>query len=130
MVQDLYLHIGWPLYRKFAHAFEAFKSIVNDPDTFLDRLTYQVKETGPNGQEVTKVIPVVTPEIKESLINNIRPRMTPQPLKIHASSLIECFMSRFSQLQGRGPSPKRSWMKFETSGLLTSTIVNYPQCNN
>ncbi|XP_021835960.1 chlorophyll(ide) b reductase NOL, chloroplastic-like [Spinacia oleracea] len=36
---------------------------------------------------------------------------------------------RFSQLQGRGPLPKRSWIKFETSGLLTSTIVNYPQCN-
>ncbi|XP_056690937.1 bystin [Spinacia oleracea] len=40
------------------------------------------------------------------------------------------FVQRFSQLQGRGPSRKRSWMKFETSGLLTSTIVNYPQCNN
>ncbi|XP_056683262.1 inositol phosphorylceramide glucuronosyltransferase 1-like isoform X2 [Spinacia oleracea] len=35
---------------------------------------------------------------------------------------------RFSNLQGRGPLPKRSCMKFEKSGLLTSTIVNYPQC--
>ncbi|XP_021853457.1 essential nuclear protein 1 isoform X2 [Spinacia oleracea] len=39
------------------------------------------------------------------------------------------FVQRFSKHQRRGPLTKRSWMKFETSGLLTSTIGNYPQCN-
>ncbi|KAL2899286.1 Eukaryotic translation initiation factor 2 subunit alpha-like protein, partial [Bienertia sinuspersici] len=56
-LEDLYIRMGWPLYRKYGHAFEAFKVIVNDPDTILDPLTYEVKETGPDGQEVTKVVP-------------------------------------------------------------------------
>lgn len=85
--QDLYIHVGWPLYRKYGHAFEvriyqfpssmciynnaavslvlcfyirlywhskfqAFKLIVNDPDSILDSLTREVKEVGPNGEEV------------------------------------------------------------------------------
>ncbi|KAL2899299.1 Eukaryotic translation initiation factor 2 subunit alpha-like protein [Bienertia sinuspersici] len=90
-LEDLYIRMGWPLYRKYGHAFEAFKVIVNDPDTILDPLTYEVKETGPDGQEVTKVVPAVTPEIKDALIKNIRRRMTPQPLKIRADIEMKCF---------------------------------------
>ncbi|RZC60073.1 hypothetical protein C5167_021841, partial [Papaver somniferum] len=29
----LHIHVGWPLYRRCGHAFEAFKLIVADPDT-------------------------------------------------------------------------------------------------
>jgi translation initiation factor 2 subunit 1 len=80
-LQELYVNIGWPLYRKYGHAFEvriwsssfwrfflfdmlcttqgidmqAFKIMVNDPDSVLDPLTREVKETGPDGQEVTIV---------------------------------------------------------------------------
>ncbi|CAO2824841.1 unnamed protein product [Amaranthus hypochondriacus] len=90
-LEELYIRIGWPLYRKYGHAFEAFKVIVTDPDTILDPLTYEVKETGPDGQEVTKVLPAVTPEIKDALIKNIRRRMTPQPLKIRADIEMKCF---------------------------------------
>ncbi|MFZ8393418.1 hypothetical protein ACO1MB_14350, partial [Staphylococcus aureus] len=38
-LEDLYIHVGWPLYRKYGHAFEAFKLIVNDPDSILNSLT-------------------------------------------------------------------------------------------
>ncbi|RZC53666.1 hypothetical protein C5167_012519 [Papaver somniferum] len=31
--RDLYIYVGWPLYRRYGHAFEAFKLIVADPDT-------------------------------------------------------------------------------------------------
>jgi translation initiation factor 2 subunit 1 len=34
---------------------QAFKIMVNDPDSVLDPLTREVKETGPDGQEVTIV---------------------------------------------------------------------------
>lgn len=90
-LEDLYVHIGWPLYRKYGHAFEAFKNVVNDPDTILDALTYEVKETGSDGQEVTKVVHAVTPEIKDALVKNIKRRMTPQPLKIRADIEMKCF---------------------------------------
>ncbi|GAB4860238.1 hypothetical protein Ancab_011717 [Ancistrocladus abbreviatus] len=90
-LEDLYVRIGWPLYRKYGHAFEAFKTVVADPDSLLDSLSYEVKEAGPDGPEVTKVVPAVTPQIKEALIKNIRRRMTPQPLKIRADVEMKCF---------------------------------------
>ncbi|PQP97720.1 eukaryotic translation initiation factor 2 subunit alpha homolog [Prunus yedoensis var. nudiflora] len=69
----------------------AFKIIVTDPDSVLSALTREVKETGPDGQEVTKVVPAVSEEVKESLVKNIRRRMTPQPLKIRADIEMKCF---------------------------------------
>ncbi|XP_061996815.1 eukaryotic translation initiation factor 2 subunit alpha homolog [Rosa rugosa] len=90
-LEELYVNIGWPLYRKYGHAFEAFKVIVTDPDTVLNALTCEVKETGPDGQEVTKVVPAVSEEVKDSLVKNIRRRMTPQPLKIRADIEMKCF---------------------------------------
>ncbi|KAL7229203.1 hypothetical protein ACSBR2_007827 [Camellia fascicularis] len=90
-LEDLYIHVGWPLYRKYGHAFEAFKLIVNDPDSVLNSLTREVKETGPDGKEVTKVVPAMSEEVKDALIKNIRRRMTPQPLKIRADIEMKCF---------------------------------------
>ncbi|XP_010917533.1 eukaryotic translation initiation factor 2 subunit alpha homolog [Elaeis guineensis] len=90
-LEDLYIHVGWPLYRKYGHAFEAFKLIVTDPDSVLDSLTREEKEVGPDGQEVTKVVPAMTPEVKDALVKNIRRRMTPQPLKIRADIEMKCF---------------------------------------
>ncbi|XP_074295135.1 eukaryotic translation initiation factor 2 subunit alpha homolog [Silene latifolia] len=90
-LEDLYVRIAWPLYRKYGHAFEAFKTVVTDPDSVLDQLTYQVKTTGPDGKEVTEVLPAVTPEIKDALIKIVRRRMTPHPLKIRADIELKCF---------------------------------------
>lgn len=90
-LEDLYVRIGWPLYRKYGHAFEAFKIVVTDPDQVLDSLTYEVKEAGADAQEVSKVLPAVTPEIKDALVKNIRRRMTPQPMKIRADIEMKCF---------------------------------------
>jgi len=40
---------------------------------------------------VTKVVPAVSEEVKDSLVKNIRRRMTPQPLKIRADIEMKCF---------------------------------------
>ncbi|XP_071685974.1 eukaryotic translation initiation factor 2 subunit alpha homolog [Rutidosis leptorrhynchoides] len=90
-LEDLYIHVGWPLYRKYGHAFEAFKEIVNDPDSVLKSLTRELKEIGPDGKEVTKVVPAISDDVKEALVRNIRRRMTPQPLKIHSVIEMKCF---------------------------------------
>ncbi|KAI3977318.1 hypothetical protein MKX01_000231 [Papaver californicum] len=90
-LEDLYIHVGWPLYRRYGHAFEAFKLIIADPDTILDSLTREVKEAGPDGQEVTKMVPALTEEVKDALIKNIKRRMTPQPMKIRADIEMKCF---------------------------------------
>ncbi|KAK3004020.1 hypothetical protein RJ639_019418 [Escallonia herrerae] len=90
-IQDLYIHVGWPLYRKYGHAFEAFKLVVNDPDSILNTLTREVKEIGSDGQEVMKVVPALSEEVKDAIVKNIRRRMTPQPLKIRADVEMKCF---------------------------------------
>ncbi|KAF9618338.1 hypothetical protein IFM89_000973 [Coptis chinensis] len=38
---------------------KAFKLIVNDPDSILNSLTREIKEVGPDGKEVTKLVPAV-----------------------------------------------------------------------
>ncbi|KAF3780767.1 Eukaryotic translation initiation factor 2 subunit alpha [Nymphaea thermarum] len=90
-LEDLYIHVGWPLYRKYGHAFEAFKLIVTDPNSILDSLTREVKEIGSDGQELTKTIPALSEDVKDALVKNIRRRMTPQPLKISADVEMKCF---------------------------------------
>ncbi|CAA6672881.1 unnamed protein product [Spirodela intermedia] len=84
-LEDLYVHVGWPLYRNYGHAFEAFKVIVTDPDSVLDSLTRKLRKL------VSKVVPALTDEVKDALIKNIRRRMTPQPLKIRADIEMKCF---------------------------------------
>jgi translation initiation factor 2 subunit 1 len=96
---------------------QAFKIVVTDPDSVFNSLTREVKEIGPDGQEVsflsvrfcctfflltakaasylvcqvTQVAPAITEDVKESLVRNIRRRMTPQPLKIRADIEMKCF---------------------------------------
>jgi len=70
---------------------QAFKIVVADPDKVLSTLTREIKEVGPDGQEVTKVVPAVSEELKDALVNNIRRRMTPQPMKIRADIEMKCF---------------------------------------
>ena len=99
---------------------QAFKLIVSDPDSVLNSLTREVKEVGPDGQEVvpaqfsdspsyfllhncdqgfclviilqvSKVVPAISEEVKDALVKNIRRRMTPQPLKIRADIEMKCF---------------------------------------
>ncbi|KAH0887169.1 hypothetical protein HID58_063265, partial [Brassica napus] len=48
--RELYVNIG---YRKHS---------LQDPDSVLGSLTHEIKEVGPDGQEVTKVVPAVTEE--------------------------------------------------------------------
>ncbi|CAI5959041.1 unnamed protein product [Closterium sp. NIES-65] len=50
-VQELYTNVTWPLYRKYGHAFEAFKLVVTDPDAVLGGLTKEITETGEDGKE-------------------------------------------------------------------------------
>ncbi|KAL0323455.1 UNVERIFIED_CONTAM: Eukaryotic translation initiation factor 2 subunit alpha [Sesamum angustifolium] len=80
-LEELYVHVGWPLYRKYGHAFEAFKLIVSDPDSVLSSLTL----------EVIKVVPAISDEVKQALVENIQRRVMPQAVKVRAEVEIKCF---------------------------------------
>lgn len=76
--QELYEQLGWPLYKRFGHAFDAFKQVGMDPETGLSAFT-------------PETAPAFTPAVREALLVNIRRRMTPQPLKIRADVELTCF---------------------------------------
>ncbi|EED90205.1 eukaryotic translation initiation factor 2 alpha subunit [Thalassiosira pseudonana CCMP1335] len=80
-LEDLCERIAWPLYRKYGHAYDAFKIALadeaasggeaaeNDPFTSLD----------------------VPPDVIEELKLYIRRRLAPQPIKIRADVEVSCF---------------------------------------
>jgi len=83
--QELYEHVGWPLYKLQGHAFEAFKQLGQEPTGVLGDL---MRPAAPGS---TEMVPAVTEAVREALLLNIRRRMTPQPLKIRADVELTCF---------------------------------------
>ncbi|RKP23129.1 translation initiation factor eIF2 alpha subunit [Syncephalis pseudoplumigaleata] len=71
-LEDLYKSIGWPLYRKYGHAYDAFKMVINDPETVLEGLE-------------------MSDEVRAELLASIARRLTPQPVKIRADVEVTCF---------------------------------------
>jgi len=70
--EELYVQFGWPLYKRFGHAYDAFKLAINDPDTVFMGL-------GVDG------------ELKSCIIKNIQRRLAPQPVKVRADLEVTCF---------------------------------------
>ncbi|CAM8939509.1 unnamed protein product [Rhodiola kirilowii] len=91
-LEKLYVEIGWPLYRNYGHAFEAFKLIAADPDSDFDSLNREVQQIGSDGQEETKVAPAISEDVKNALVKVIKRRMTLQPLKLRADIHMKCFV--------------------------------------
>ncbi|KAL3152163.1 hypothetical protein ABBQ32_001255 [Trebouxia sp. C0010 RCD-2024] len=81
-LEQLYGQIGWPLYKLYGHAFEAFKQMVQDPEPIFARL-----------QEVNggEPLSVLSDSVRAAIMKNITRRMTPQPLKIRADVDMTCF---------------------------------------
>ena len=70
-------NLGWPLYEKYGHAFNAFKIMVTDPKSIFNDISIR-NET-------------IDDSVKQALVKDICRRMTPQPLKIRADLEITCF---------------------------------------
>ncbi|KAK4698907.1 translation initiation factor 2 subunit 1, partial [Phenoliferia sp. Uapishka_3] len=64
--------VAWPLYRKWGHAFEAFKVSITEPDSVFSELS-------------------VPQDILEDLRSNIARRLTPQPVKVRADLQLSNF---------------------------------------
>ena len=60
---------------------------MKDPDAVLGKFTKEVEEE--DGSK--RVVPVMSEELKDTLVKNIRRRMTPQPLKLRADVELTCF---------------------------------------
>ncbi|PJF16909.1 hypothetical protein PSACC_03279 [Paramicrosporidium saccamoebae] len=73
-LEQLYEKVGWPLYRTFGHAFDAFKMALNEPEKIWAALPEKLDES-----------------IKDEILQSIVRRLTPQKLKIRADVEVACF---------------------------------------
>jgi len=73
-VEDLYVRWGWPLYKKYGHAYDAFRASVTDAAGVLAGLDIKDAE-------------------REELEKNVKLRLTVQPMKLRADIEVTC--SRF-----------------------------------
>ncbi|CAN8062757.1 unnamed protein product [Agarophyton chilense] len=71
-VIHLYERWGWPLYRKYGHAYDGFRTAVNDPDSVLEGLD-------------------ITEQEREELLRNVKRRLMPQPVKLRADIEVTCY---------------------------------------
>lgn len=76
-LEDLYKKVGWPLYRKHGHAFDAFsKSLLPEGDERYEDVFADLD---------------ITPELKNSITTYIKRRLAPKPIKIRADIEVTCF---------------------------------------
>jgi len=78
---DLYERVGWPLYRKYGHAYDAFKLALADDGSGSSSSTTE----DPFG---TVNLPA---SMKEELKAAIRRRLAPQPIKIRSDIEVSCY---------------------------------------
>jgi len=71
-LETLYQQFGWKLYKKYNHAYDAFKLTVLEPDKVLGEFN-------------------LSEEVKKQLLLNINRRLTPQPVRIRADIEVNCF---------------------------------------
>ncbi|GJD11000.1 Eukaryotic translation initiation factor 2 subunit alpha [Galdieria sulphuraria] len=70
-LEDLYQRWGWPLYRRFGHAYDGFRQILVDPSIS-------------NDLEITE-------KEKEELMKNIQRKLTPTVMRFRADIEVYCF---------------------------------------
>lgn len=80
-LQDLYERIAWPLYKKYGHAYDAFKLAISDD-----------KSSSNNGGTGDPFADIDVPDdLKEEIKMYILRRLAPQPTKIRSDIEVSCF---------------------------------------
>jgi len=73
-LEELNRAITWPLYKKYGHAYDAFRQAIVDPDSIF-----------------SGSVEISDADLKACLMKNIRRRLTPQPIKLRADVEVTCF---------------------------------------
>lgn len=74
-LEELYEKIGWPLYKKYGHAYDAFKLAISDD-----------KNAGDPFEDID-----IPQDMKDELRSYILRRLAPQPIKIRSDIEVSCF---------------------------------------
>ena len=83
-LEELYTAIGWPLYRKYGHAYDAFKIAIS-------YASFSFSSNNRQSDNVFSGLAMPNPAVLPSLLAQISRRLTPQPAKIRADIEVTCF---------------------------------------
>mmetsp|Transcript_47508 Transcript_47508/g.64678 ORF Transcript_47508/g.64678 Transcript_47508/m.64678 type:complete len:339 (-) Transcript_47508:185-1201(-) len=72
VLKHLYQTVGWPLYKKYGHAYDAFKLCLTDQEDIFEDLN-------------------VPENVRVTLSDYIKKRLAPQPIKVRADVEVTCF---------------------------------------
>lgn len=71
-LEPLYQSIGWPLAKKFGHAYDAFSKAIQDEEEVFNGIT-------------------MSDQIREILMSQIKRRLSPQAVKVRSDFEVTCF---------------------------------------
>jgi translation initiation factor 2 subunit 1 len=109
-LEELYQAVGWPLYRKYGHAYDAFKIAISYVHAYH---FVNIRQSDNVFASLTMPNPAVLP----ALVAQIARRLTPQPAKIRADIEVTCFSYdgidaiKTSLLQGEKMSTEQCTIK-------------------
>jgi translation initiation factor 2 subunit 1 len=84
-LEALYSQVGWPLYKLYGHAHDAFRCMITDAEA--DAVFQRLQDEVHGGQPMS----VLSAAVRDGILKNVRRRMTPQPIKIRADVEMTCF---------------------------------------
>ena len=102
VLEALYAMVGWPLYKKYGHCYDAFKLVLTDQE------------------DVFSELPNVDPETKDTLVDYIKKRLAPQPIKVRSDVEVTCFTYEGIDAVRRRRWSRKSWRASGVSGQSTS----------
>lgn len=73
-LEEVYQKIGWPLYAKYGHAYDAFKLALGESE-----------------EDIFACIPDTNELTRQQILTYIRRRLAPQPVRIRADIEVTCF---------------------------------------
>ncbi|KAJ1451544.1 eukaryotic translation initiation factor 2 alpha subunit-domain-containing protein [Pelagophyceae sp. CCMP2097] len=75
-LEELYQAVGWPLYKKYGHAYDAFKLCLTEHENIFDHADCKID---------------ADEETKACLVDYIKKKLSPQPIKVRADVEVTCF---------------------------------------
>ncbi len=87
-LEELYERIAWPLYKRYGHAFDAFKIALAEEQQQTTTAATAVEEKEEEDPFASLDVPS---DIIDELKLYIRRRLAPQPIKIRADVEVSCF---------------------------------------
>eukprot|EP00917_Polyrhabdina_sp_WS-2016_P012980 GHVP01028552.1.p1 GENE.GHVP01028552.1~~GHVP01028552.1.p1 ORF type:complete len:327 (+),score=63.89 GHVP01028552.1:65-982(+) len=114
---DIYEGFGWPLYKIYDHAFDAFRDILIDPEAVFAKIDKLLLEAGETTKQLRK-------QTQKDISSLIRQRYTPKNLKIRTDLELKCYSQE--GVEGIKKSLRKAVELSTKEAPISATIIAPP----